>query len=171
MPSRRVRLVLLFLLLGSSVALLLRPQENEVVIESRWTVEEAPTNAGRCPPPAPEQAQWHIAVAGDFALFERSTLHFLGPTCGGACTHRVEVEVAPRWVDRPGWFTGYGHLDIPITIRRRVGECHDVTRLRLDIRVDQGVRGNERMSMYHAGRIVGGGIRSLHAQGTARSEN
>ncbi len=169
MSSRAKRIIGLLAVLALSAGILAaQPDEHEVVIESSWTIVAAPTAAHRCVSPEPGKARWKIAVVGDFPMLERSLSRFLGETCEADCTHELRVTVLPTWLDRPSWGTGFGHLDIPMTIDRATGECRDQTRLRLDVTVDEGVRGTAAVSEFHAGRMVGNGLRDMHARGTER---
>ncbi|MCA9537505.1 MAG: hypothetical protein KC620_01380 [Myxococcales bacterium] len=162
----RVRIALLLLLLAGALALLLRPLPEEVTIEAFWSLVEAPPPAARCMMPGGKVA-WTFEVSPAFKGHERVARaygHAFMPRCTAGCTAQVRVVAEPVWLDEPGWLSGYGRLDVPVALHRTVGTCHDLIRLRLDLHVDQGVRGQAKATLHHAGRMLGGTFRRIDAE-------
>lgn len=162
MPRRvRPRLLILVSLLVASVALLFRPVSEPVTRVALWSVVSQPADAARCPAPDIRAAGWEVRVGGDFPWLDRALIAALGETCRGDCPARVIARLDPVWIDEPHFLSGFGRLDVPVTLDRTVGACRDAFRLSLDLTVDEGVRGSPRLAQLHAGQLIGGYFRNL----------
>lgn len=161
--GRVARLVLLGSVLGGSLLMLFRPISEPVTREAEWAMVALPLLATRCRAPTRGEAQWRVEVPAEFAALERGLHSRLGPTCLGLCSATVVAEVRPSWRDRPHFFSGFGRLAVPVVLRRQVGQCTDVFEMTLDARIDEGIRGSDKLAQLHAGHMIGGFFRRLQA--------
>lgn len=143
--------------------LLFRPISEPVTREAEWAMVALPLLATRCRAPTRGEAQWRVEVPAEFAALERGLHSRLGPTCLGLCSATVVAEVRPSWLDRPNFLSGFGRLTVPVVLRRQVGQCADVFEMTLDARIDEGIRGSDKLAQLHTGQMIGGFFRQLQA--------
>jgi hypothetical protein len=148
--GRIARLALLAVSLGGSLLMLFRPISEPVTREGEWAMVALPLLATRCRAPTRGEAQWRVEVPAEFA-------------CLGLCSATVVAEVRPSWLDRPHFLSGFGRLTVPVVLRRQVGQCADVFEMTLDARIDEGIRGSDKLAQLHTGQMIGGFFRQLQA--------
>lgn len=154
-PARFLRLLVLLGALAASIVLLLSDDERVVVMEGFFREFEPPDPAERCPTVHPHRTRWTVEAPDGFDILELAFREALGVRCAANCLAEHRVVLRPRWVEKPGFFSGYAVLDVPIRIEREVGACRDVTTMRLDVRIDQGRRGRPWIAATTAGRVAG----------------
>jgi len=141
---------------------LFRPISEPVTRVALWALVEQPADAERCPAPAASAARWDVQLSGDFPWIDKSLHTSLGATCREDCPASVMARIDPTWIDEPNFFSGFTRLDVPVVLDRTVGPCRDAFSLILDVRIDEGTRGSNRLAQLHVGQLIGGFLRNLH---------
>lgn len=157
-----VRIFTLLTALAGSLLLLFQDVSEPVTREARWALLTEPAHAARCEAPARGAARWQVDTPDAFPVLAQTVTERLGQTCADHCRSAVNVRLAPTWIDKPNFFTGFGRIAVEVTLDRRVGTCHDTFTLHLDMSVEEGRRGSPAVTQAHTGLMAGAFFRELY---------
>ncbi len=176
--KRPARLVVLLGLLAASVYLLLNPPREPMESKITW-VQISPPPSRSCPAAVGSTMAWTVRMerCGDpdacpadmLEPIRRSVVSNLGRKCpwGSEISHRArhELVIRPRWVSRPGFFSGFGEMEMEVGLLRQGEPCPGWFVWQVSVEVDQGIRGTEAYFLRYLGHVIAGFFRSQWESG------
>lgn len=155
--------LLLGLLVGACVALFL-PSRDTTEIEVHWRRLHGPCDTGCAQASLPGVTRcWDVtlsdvldsATASEFpGLVEAARLAFRERVVPLGCRWTHRVRLTPRWVRRPGFFSGLAIIELRVDLTQRDLEAGCKRSWDGRLTIDQGRRGHEEVAVSQTGRLV-----------------